>query len=134
MQNYINMFRIGILNLNILYIFTNLLLKFLNCSNFQDKSAYWVFSEMSANISGKCRPTYRIFPEMSADIFQNAISNAGRDVVAVRVRKRNVGRHFGNVGRHLKHCVCPCPVDTNAAPFKGVLEPATFCFSFICFI
>ena len=66
MQNYINMFRIGILNLNILYIFTNPLLKFLNCFNFQDQS------------------TYCVFPEMSADIFQNAISNAGGDVVAVR--------------------------------------------------
>ena len=40
---------------------------------------------MSADISGKCRPIYRIFPEMSADIFQNVISNAGGDVVAVRV-------------------------------------------------
>ena len=30
MQNYINMFRIGILNLNILHIFANSLLKFLN--------------------------------------------------------------------------------------------------------
>jgi len=84
MQNYINMFRIGILNLNILHIFTNSLLKFLNCSNFQDQSTYWVFLKMSADIFLKCRPTYRIFPEMSADIFQNAISNAGGDVVTVR--------------------------------------------------
>ena len=51
MQNYINMFRICIINLNILHRFTNLLLKFLNCSNFQDQSTYWVFPKMSADIS-----------------------------------------------------------------------------------
>ena len=40
---------------------------------------------MSADIFSKCRPTYRIFSEMLADIFQNAISNEGGNVVAVRV-------------------------------------------------
>ena len=54
---------------------------------------------MSTNISGKYRPTYWIFPEMSADIFQNAILNAGGDVVAVSAWKRNVGRH-------LEHWMC----------------------------
>ena len=39
---------------------------------------------MSADIFPKCRPTYQIFPKIAADIFQNAISNAGGDVVAVR--------------------------------------------------
>jgi len=38
---------------------------------------------------------------MSADIFQNAISNEAGDVVTVRAWKWNVGRHFGNIGRHL---------------------------------
>ena len=56
------------------------------------------FVEMVANISLKCQPTFRILPEMSADIFQNAISNEGGDVVTVRAWKRNVGRH-------LKHCL-----------------------------
>jgi len=42
------------------------------------------FPEMSADRSD--------FSEMSADIFRNAISNEGGDVVAVRAWKRNVGR------------------------------------------
>ena len=83
MQNYINMFRICIINLNILHIFTNPLLKFLLLQLSRSINILG-FPEMSADILGKCRPTYRIFPEMSADIFQNAISNAGGDVVAVR--------------------------------------------------
>jgi len=75
MQNYINMFRIDILSL------TFCIHSLTHCKNFSIASIFNTnnildFSQMSA--------TYQSFPEMSADIFQNVISNEGGDVVTVR--------------------------------------------------
>ena len=81
MQNFI-MFRIGILT------FTFYIHSLTYCRNFSIATTFKTnilgFSEMLADIFPKYRPTYRNFSKISVDIFQNAISNAGGDVVAMR--------------------------------------------------
>jgi len=74
MQNYINIFRTGIITL----IFCIHLLS--HCKNFS--IAPTLMTSQHNGFFSKCRPTYR--ENMSADIFQNAISNEGGDVVAER--------------------------------------------------
>ena len=94
MQNYINMFRICVL------ILTFYIHSLTYCKNFS--IALTFKTNQHIGFFSKCRLTYRIFPIISADIFQNAISNAGGDVVTVRAWKRNVGWHFRNVGPTFK--------------------------------
>ena len=104
MQNYINMFRICIFILIFcIHSLTHCRILSITLTSKINQHIGFFF-EMSADIFPKCWPIYWIFLEISADIFQNTISNEDGDVVAVRVWKRNVSQHFGNISRHLKHC------------------------------